>query len=114
MRIKNPFSHSGRWDSVGLDCEQCQHFVGPASWPDKARESCCTRHDVPLCRELNRSGHREGEWFCRDFSDNGRARAEALGEFLSVRVQLRPEVLYGACIDSDDLIEAPFSAIQEQ
>lgn len=96
MRIRDPFSYSARWDSVGLDCAYCVHFAGPSSWPDTDRTSRCRLHAIPLDIGLGRCGYKEDEWFCRDFSDDGRAHGTAVEEFEALKAGLQSETLYGA------------------
>src|SRR6185312_8253291 len=33
MPVKDTFQYADRWDSVGLDCSDCQHFRGPENGP---------------------------------------------------------------------------------
>jgi len=97
MAVTDTFPHTARWDSVGLDCAFCLHFVGPGSWPDGQRVSRCTLHDLSLDIELAPNGYKEGEWFCRDFTagPDGRASMHAIAHLNRVRANLRPRVLYG-------------------
>ena len=73
--LKDTFAYTARWDSVGLDCSYCSHFVGPAEWPDKARESRCRFHRISLAVEIGRNGYKEWEWFCKNFEDIKHQRA---------------------------------------
>jgi hypothetical protein len=36
----------------------------------------------------------DGEWFCRDFDDDGGAEKQAVEHFLAIRGHLQPQVLY--------------------
>jgi hypothetical protein len=45
--------------------------------------------------ELGENGYKSGEWFCRDFSDTGRANRRALAHLRQVRGLLDPGILYG-------------------
>ncbi len=94
MPIKDTFKYAARWDSVGLDCSDCQHFHGPEKWPDTSRVSRCAFHDVSLAIELRDSGYKNWEWFCREFADTGRAFPLSVAHFYKVREQLEPGVLY--------------------
>lgn len=96
MPIPDTFPHSARWDSVGLDCTYCLHFIGPDSWPDRQGASRCAFHDLPLAIELAPDGYKDGEWFCRDFTagSDGRVSKAALAHLDRVRANLRPRVLY--------------------
>lgn len=97
MPVRDPFSYSARWDSVGLDCSCCVHFRGPGKWPDEQRVSHCAFHKRSLEIELGSNGYKNGEWFCREFKDmNGRSQSAAQGEFNRVQAQLDPAKLYGA------------------
>jgi hypothetical protein len=96
MMVKDPFSYSARWDTVGVDCAYCVYFAGPPTWPDIQRSSHCGLHKVSLAIELGCNGYKEGEWFCRDFNDNGRAYDKAIEELEAVKESLQTNVLYGA------------------
>lgn len=111
MPIKDPFSYSARWDSVGLDCSYCIHFIGPIAWPDIDRTSHCCLHKVSLAIELRENGFKEGEWFCKDFSDNGRANDKAVKQFEKTRDSLLPKVLYGAYGGNGFLKEVTFEKL---
>ena len=93
--MDDTFPHLARWDSAGLDCSSCTHFAGPVSWPDVARISRCTLHRVSLELELDDSGYKLGEWFCREFSDNGKSHLSAVAHFAKVHSELTRGVLYG-------------------
>lgn len=111
MPIKDPFSYSARWDSVGLDCSYCIHFVGPLTWPDRERTSHCGLHNVSLAIELAKNGYKEGEWFCKDFADNGRANKKAVEELEKTRDSLLPKILYGAYGKDGYLKEVSFEKL---
>jgi hypothetical protein len=111
MPVKDPFSYSARWDSVGLDCSNCIHFVGPVTWPDRERTSLCGLHNVSLAIELAKTGFKEGEWFCKDFADNGKANKKAIEELEKTRDLLLPKVLYGAYGKEGFLKEVPFEKL---
>ena len=93
-RLPDTFPYTARWDSVGLGCAFCAHFEGPEKWPDAGRMSRCALHHIPLTIQLNRSGTLEGEWFCRDFKDNGKAHAPAVQHLNEIRDSLQAGVLY--------------------
>lgn len=113
MTIKDPFSYSARWDSIGLDCSHCNHFNGPDNWPDLKRESCCNLHQISLSIELNKSGFKKWEWFCKDF-ENKDAFPRAIEEFLSIKDELKPHVLYrGYNRKTGRLLEFKFEDLQE-
>jgi hypothetical protein len=94
MPVKDTFDYAARYESVGLDCAFCQHFRGPEKWPDISRISRCELHHVSLAVELREEGYKLWEWFCRDFTDTGRAFTPSVAHFLEIREQLEPEVLY--------------------
>jgi len=110
--MKDPFSYSARWNSIGLDCSYCVHFRGPASWPDIQGVSRCAKHDLPLAACHASDGYRESEWFCRDFESGGRVLASSLREFESVRQELLPDVLYRGYGRDKTLVEVKFDAIR--
>lgn len=111
MPVKDPFSYSARWDSVGLDCSYCIHFVGPTAWPDVERTSHCGLHNVSLAIELATTGFKEGEWFCKDFVDNCKANKKAIEEFEKTRDLFLPAVLYGAYGKEGFLKEVTFEKL---
>lgn len=113
MPIQDPFSYSARWDSVGLDCAYCIHFEGPGEWPDIQAVSRCALHKIPLKIELGPNGFKEGEWFCKDFSDNGRAFGDAVKELEKVRNALQDDVLYGAYGNEGILREYSFADLRK-
>jgi len=92
--MDDTFPHLARWDSVGLDCSSCNHFNGPSSWPDRARLSSCKFHGASLALELDDVGFKLGEWFCREFSDNGKSHYSAVVHFAQIQSTLDPKVLY--------------------
>ena len=94
MPIKDPFSYSARWDTIGLDCSNCVYFIGPESWPDENRISRCSLHKLSLAFELRADGYKQGEWFCKNFEDNGAVK-KAIIELDNIRDSLESQVLYG-------------------
>lgn len=111
MPVKDPFSYSDRWDSVGLDCSNCTYFGGPDTWPDTKRTLHCRLHDVSLAVEIGPTGYKEGEWFCKDFSSNGTPNANALAELNNAKRNLEGGKLYGAYGNDGFLKEIPFSSL---
>jgi hypothetical protein len=91
--MKDPFTYSARWDSVGLDCSYCKYFKGPQKWPDTNIESVCTFHNFSLKMQLQDNGYKDGEWFCKNFN-NERAFPKAVEELESIRGQLKENTLY--------------------
>jgi len=111
MAMKDPFSYSARWDSVGLDCSNCQHFEGPSTWPDRKKVSKCKLHHLSLALELGRDGYKQGEWFCKDFKDGG-AFPKAVAEFNENLSKFEAGILYGAH-QSSTLREIRFDEINK-
>jgi len=114
MLIEDSFPRAGRWDSVGLDCGVCKHQAN-AKWPNRQRNYRCGLHDMSLTIELGKNGYMDGEWFCRDFEDDGRAERQAVEHFLAIRNRLQPRVLYQFADDPygkhKRLDEHPFEVI---
>ncbi len=111
MTIRDLFSYSARWDSIGLDCSFCRSFAGPEQWPDLKRVSRCDRHKVSLAVELGADGFKSGEWFCRDFNNNGEADEKAVKEFETVRPALKEDTLYGGYGKDGELKEVSFAEL---
>ena len=103
MPVKDTFEYAARWDSVGLDCSSCQHFRGPAQWPDAAHVSRCELHGISLAIQLRADGYKDGGYFCHDFTDTGRAFPPSFAHFLEIRKQLEPRVLY-RCYGADGFL----------
>ena len=103
IKIKDPFSYSARWDSVGLDCSTCIHFSEPPKWPDKSKSISCKLHKISLEIELGKNGYKEKEWFCKDFQDNGKSYEKAIKEFEAVKENLNTGILYN-CYNGDDCL----------
>jgi len=112
MPIKDPFSYSARWDSIGLDCSNCVYFSGPDTWPDTKKVSLCSFHHLSLSFQLQSDGYKQGEWFCKEFKDNS-AYKSALNELESVRESLEAQVVYGGHGDDGFLQEMPFESIKK-
>ncbi|MCG6872593.1 MAG: hypothetical protein LJE84_09905 [Gammaproteobacteria bacterium] len=112
MPVKDSFEYViGPGGRVGLDCAFCVHFRGPPGWPDVERASRCGRHDVPLAIQLGEGGYKEYEWFCRDFSDNGRADPSAVAHLAEMHESLQPGVLYRLYGHDRCLVEHPFDEL---
>jgi hypothetical protein len=60
--MKDPFSYSARWGSVGIDCAFCIH-ESKSDWPNVARDYRCNLHGLSLVSVVADSGYKEGEWF---------------------------------------------------
>ncbi len=113
--VKDIFSYAARWDSIGLDCSYCKHFKGPNKWPDIERKSSCGLHHIPLKIELLSSGYKDGEWFCKQYSDNGSTDKQALVEFTKIRPELNENTLYKATYGhSDYFLEFPFQELNKK
>lgn len=93
--MKDPFSYSARWDSIGLDCAFCRFFKEPAQWPDSNHDVFCNKHKVSLKYRLSTRNYLDGEWFCKHFENNGRASPKAEKELDSIRDQLDDSTIYG-------------------
>jgi hypothetical protein len=105
--MKDPFSYSARWDSVGLDCTFCKH-QSDAKWPNIAKDYKCNLHKISLAKEIGENGFKDGEWFCSEFSNNGKANSKAVDEFKTIKHELNPDILYGAYGIGQQLKEIPF------
>jgi hypothetical protein len=82
------------------------------TWPDIERISHCGFHNVSLASELNGNGYKDGEWFCRDFTDNGKGHDKAIKEFEAVKETLQSNVLYGAYGPEGCLKEVEFEKLE--
>lgn len=105
--MKDPFSYSARWGSIGLDCAFCIHQK-EVEWPNLKRDYSCLLHRISLAKEIGGNGYKEGEWFCSSFADNGCAHKKSVEEFNQVSNQLSKNVLYGAYGGDNRLKEIPF------
>lgn len=108
--MKDPFSYSARWDSVGLDCSYCKHQK-EVEWPNKERDYSCLLFGVSLAATIASNGFKEGEWFCSSFESNGKASAKAVKEFNSIKSHLEQNVLYGAYGEGGLLKEISFNEL---
>lgn len=113
MPIKDTFSYSARWDSVGLDCSSCSNFVGPAEWPDRERVSRCRLHGISLAIELGGNGHKKWEWFCKHFEDSRSLENTAVEHFKSIQAQLQDRILYRLYGENGYLVEYPFDKLEK-
>ncbi|MEK7314506.1 MAG: hypothetical protein AAB065_08515 [Deltaproteobacteria bacterium] len=112
MPIKNNFPREGRWDCVGLDCSECQYFKPPANWPDNNRTISCNFHKISLAIELGENGYKFGEWFCKNFQNNGKALKNAVREFERIKSSLDQDTLYMLTARGDDLKEVKFDQLK--
>lgn len=113
MPTKDTFSYEDRWDSVGLSCGTCRHQANNREWPNKNRNYRCGLHDVPLRVELNPTGYIQGEWFCKDFEDNGESHASSVKHFMAIRETLPGNTLLGFYGSDGFLKEIPFSDLEK-
>jgi len=113
MPTKDTFKYEARWDSVGLCCAFCRHQANAKEWPNTKRDYMCALHQVPLAVELGTNNYMDGEWFCRDFEDNGSAYPPAVKYFLEVRVELPENTLLGFYGKDGYLKEIPFSKLKD-
>lgn len=102
--MRDPFSYSSRWDSIGLDCCNCNHFSGPLNWPDVNKEIKCLRHRISLRIQLGNDGYKKWEWFCKHF-DNRNADPESVKEFETIRSELDEGLLYRGYGENGQLVE---------
>lgn len=77
----DPFSHSARWDSVGIDCSLCIHIKSNGNWPNRDKIYSCNLHKISLALQIEKNGYKNGEWFCSDFKDNGNSNVKSVEEF---------------------------------
>ena len=106
--MKDPFSYSARWDSVGIDCAFCKH-QSIVEWPNTEKKYKCKLHGISLATTLDLNGYKEGEWFCSKFENNGRAHKAGIKELDSIRKLLDPNTLYGAFGNEGRLKQIPFT-----
>lgn len=110
--VKDIFSYSAKHDSSGLDCINCIYFIGPLEWPDIKKISSCSFHKIPLKIELLSSGYKDGEWFCKQYTDNGKTNKKSLIEFSKIYKELGENILYKATYrEFDYFLEYPFQSI---
>jgi len=108
--MKDPFSYSARWDSVGLDCAFCK-YEKEVEWPNKDRDYSCISHGIALVATIAEDGFKEGEWFCSSFENNGKANNKAINELNAMKIELEPNILYGAYGKNGNLKEIPFNEL---
>jgi len=113
MPIRDTFKYAARWDSVGLDCSFCRHFREPAQWPDTAHVSRCELHGISLAIELGSNDYKNWEWFCKDFTDIGRAFPPSVAHFQVIRQQFEPGVLYRFYGDDGNLVEYKMTELEK-
>ena len=110
MTVKDPFSYSAGWDSIGLDCSNCIHFHSPKEWPDKDKVSSCDLHQISLSIELGENCYKNWEWFCKDFQ-NKNAFPKALEEFQQIKEKLEAQVLYRGYGEDGLLLKFKFESL---
>ncbi len=111
-RIKDILLYKCRWDSLGVNCVFCKYHVSkglPITY------LCCKKYSLSLNIELciNKDGIAGGicgEWFCKDFEDDGNACPDGIKEFEKIKDQLEENVLYEAC-QEEYLCMIPFSKL---
>ena len=108
--MKDIFTYSARWNTVGLDCSFCKHEKS-VEWPNKNRDYACQLHRISLTPTITKDGFKEGEWFCSKFENNGKANVKAINEFESFRGELESNILYGAYGKDGILKEIQFTEL---
>ena len=63
--------------------------------------------------ELDARNYVSGEWFCKDFENDGRAHAKPLAEFEAIRHSLAADVLYRVDPDRNLLVPTPFGELSK-
>lgn len=106
--MKDPFTYSARWGSIGLGCSFCKH-VKKIKWPDLNNSYSCMLHEVSLVKTLDSDGYIEGEWFCSSFS--GDAFSKSVQELDLVKKKLKTNILYGAYGKDGKLKQIPFTEL---
>lgn len=109
-KIKDIFSYSSRWDSIGLNCAGCKYFQKPPQWPDTDKQSGCKLHNISLAVQIGKNGYMTGEWFCSSFE--GCADERAYKEFLLLKPKLKKEVLYGGYGKDGNLKEVDMNKLK--
>ena len=109
-KVKDIFSYSSRWDSIGLNCAGCKYFQAPPQWPDIDKQSRCELHNISLAVQIGNNGYMEGEWFCSLFE--GRADERAYKEFLSLKPKLKKDILYGGYGNDGNLKEVDMNKLK--
>ncbi len=112
MSVKDVFERTDRWDSVGLHCGRCVHEEAHG-WPDIKKRYRCKLHDISLAIQLDERGYVLGEWFCKDFQNNGKANLDALATFNEIKSQLQDKILYRSIDKGGYLKEVPFEQLSE-
>jgi hypothetical protein len=75
------------------------------------RDYRCALHNVSLAAGIGPNGYMTGEWFCRDFVDNGRAYPAAVKHLETVRSQLPARVLFGFYGEGGNLKQMSFEEL---
>ncbi len=108
MNTKDNFSYSARWESVGLTCSYCVHQKNGTEWPNKLRNFSCGLHKLSLSFQLRENGYLNGEWFCKDFADDGKSYPPGLQEFKELKTGLKEKTIYSP-VHKEFLKEISFS-----
>jgi len=94
MPIADPFSYSGRFDSMEFDCSMCKYFSPPPKWPDVNKVSRCKFHNISLAFELQANGYKLGEWFCKHFEPGDAPHKwKALTEFTTIKDKMEEGII---------------------
>ncbi len=114
MPVKDTFKHETLWGGVGFSCAFCRHQANDKEWPNVKRDYKCGLHNISLAVELNSSGYMEGEWFCRDFEDNGNSYPPSLRHLAEIHDTLPGDTLFGVNEAGGFLKEIPFSELEKK
>jgi hypothetical protein len=67
---------------------------------------------VSLAIELRKAGYKEGEWFCKEFTNNEDASSKAIVELETIKEELQEGLLYGAYGEGRILKEYSFDSLE--
>ena len=97
-KVKDSFSYSARWDSIGLSCCFCKYYDFTIdTLTNNLKSIRCNLHNISLDIELTEDGFLEGEWLCKNYEDIGKSFPDGVKEFSSIKDELEEKVLYKAC-----------------
>lgn len=79
-----------------------------SKWTGITKRYRCRFHNLSLAVELNEKGFKEGEWFCKQFENNGRVNKSAFDKFNKMKEIFEEGILYGFYGEDGNLKETPF------